>query len=121
MERLFKDITNGTLRRKRGADYDLSDSDDDGEARRAMKRREFARMRKALLEGNEDIGKIGLLHACAYCGARTDREVQLITRRKPRFSLQLKIELQTMISTSLMRKIRTRKMSLSRSSLRLDR
>jgi mediator of replication checkpoint protein 1 len=45
------------LRRKRGADYDLSDSDDDGEARRRMKRKEFARMRKALLE-DERIGKI---------------------------------------------------------------
>jgi mediator of replication checkpoint protein 1 len=57
VERLFKDITNGTLRRKRGADYDLSDSDDDGEARRRMKRKEFAKMRKALLE-DERIGKI---------------------------------------------------------------
>lgn len=38
------------LRRKRGADYDLSDSDDDGEAHRRMKRKEFAKMRKALLE-----------------------------------------------------------------------
>lgn len=45
------------LRRKRGADYDLSDSDDDGEARRRMKRKEFAKMRKALLE-DERIGKI---------------------------------------------------------------
>lgn len=45
------------LRRKRGADYDLSDSDDDGEARRRMKRKEFARMRKALL-ADERIGKI---------------------------------------------------------------
>lgn len=45
------------LRRKRGADYDLSDSDDGGEARRRMKRKEFAQMRKALLE-DERIGKI---------------------------------------------------------------
>lgn len=45
------------LRRKRGADFDLSDSDDDGEARRRRKRREFAKMRKALLE-NENVGKI---------------------------------------------------------------
>ena len=36
------------LRRKRGADYDLSDSDDDGEARKRMKRRQFAKMQKAL-------------------------------------------------------------------------
>ena len=58
VEKLFKDITNGTLRRKRGADYDLSDSDDDLEARRRRKQREFMRMRKALLE-DENIGKIG--------------------------------------------------------------
>lgn len=57
VEKLYKDITNGMLRRKRGADYDLSDSEDDGEARRRMKRKEFAKMRKALLE-DERIGKI---------------------------------------------------------------
>jgi len=45
------------LRRKRGADFDLSDSDDGGEARQRMKRREFAKMRKALL-ADERIGKI---------------------------------------------------------------
>lgn len=45
------------LRRKRGADYDLSDSDDGGEARQRMKRKEFAKMRKALL-ADERIGKI---------------------------------------------------------------
>ena len=48
VEKLFKDITTGMLRRKRGADYDLSDSDDDGEARRRMKRRQFAKMQQAL-------------------------------------------------------------------------
>ena len=48
VEKLFKDITTGMLRRKRGADYDLSDSDDDGEARKRMKRRQFAKMQKAL-------------------------------------------------------------------------
>ena len=57
MEKLFKDLNNGGLRRKRGAEFDLSDSDDDGEARRRAKRREFAKMRKALFE-NEKIGKI---------------------------------------------------------------
>src|SRR5258706_2675671 len=57
VEKLYKDITTGMLRRKRGQDYDLSDSDDGGEARRRMKRREFAKMRKALLE-DERIGKI---------------------------------------------------------------
>lgn len=45
------------LRRKRGADYDLSDSDDGGEARQRRKRKEFAKMRKALLT-DERIGKI---------------------------------------------------------------
>jgi mediator of replication checkpoint protein 1 len=57
VEKLFKDITNGMLRRKRGADYDLSDSDDGGEARRRMRRTQEAKLRKALLE-DERIGKI---------------------------------------------------------------
>lgn len=57
VEKLFKDISNGMLRRKRGAEFDLSDSDDDVEARQRVKRREFAKMRKALLE-NENVGKI---------------------------------------------------------------
>ncbi|QPH05198.1 hypothetical protein C2857_002856 [Epichloe festucae Fl1] len=48
VEKLFKDITKGMLRRKRGADFDLSDSDSDGEARKRMKRRQFAKMQKAL-------------------------------------------------------------------------
>ncbi len=45
------------LRRKRGAEFDLSDSEDDAESRQRRKRREFAKMRKALLE-NENVGKI---------------------------------------------------------------
>ena len=45
------------LRRKRGAEFDLSDSDDDAEARRKRKQREFAKMRKALL-ADENVGKI---------------------------------------------------------------
>lgn len=57
MEKLFKDITTGMLRRKRGADYDLSDSDDGGEARRRMKRRQFAKMQKALFT-DERVKKI---------------------------------------------------------------
>ncbi|PTB69774.1 hypothetical protein BBK36DRAFT_1138192 [Trichoderma citrinoviride] len=57
VEKLYKDITSGMLRRKRGADYDLSDSDDDGEARRRMKRRQFAKMQKALF-ADERIKKI---------------------------------------------------------------
>lgn len=45
------------LRRKRGTDYDLSDSDDGGEARRRMKRRQFAKMQKALFT-DERISKV---------------------------------------------------------------
>lgn len=56
--KLYRDINNGGLRRKRGADFELSDSEDDGEARRRKKQQEFARMRKALME-DENIGKIG--------------------------------------------------------------
>ncbi|KAK0384917.1 hypothetical protein NLU13_7396 [Sarocladium strictum] len=57
MEKLYKDVTTGNLRRKRGADYDLSDSDDGGEARRRMKRRQFAKMQKALY-ADERVKKI---------------------------------------------------------------
>lgn len=45
------------LRRKRGADYDLSDSDDGGEARKRMKRRQFAKMQKALY-ADERVSKV---------------------------------------------------------------
>lgn len=57
IDKLYKDITNGGLRRKRGNDFELSDSDDDAEQRRRRKQKEFAKMRKALLE-DESIGKI---------------------------------------------------------------
>ncbi|KAH8170689.1 MRC1-like domain-containing protein [Sarocladium implicatum] len=57
MEKLYKDVTTGMLRRKRGMDYDLSDSDDGGEARRKMKRRQHAKMRQALY-ADERIEKI---------------------------------------------------------------
>ncbi|KAK2592682.1 hypothetical protein QQS21_009612 [Conoideocrella luteorostrata] len=57
VDKLFKDITKGMLRRKRGADFDLSDSDDDGEARKRMKRRQFAKMQKALF-ADERVKKI---------------------------------------------------------------
>lgn len=54
MARLFKDLQNGGLRRKRNAtDFDLSDSDDEIERRRAVKRRNEARLRKVLLEDNK--------------------------------------------------------------------
>jgi len=61
VSKLFKDIANGGLRRKRGAEMELWDSDDEDEAaqrRRAAKQREFAKMRKALL-ADENLGKIG--------------------------------------------------------------
>ncbi|KHN99386.1 DNA replication checkpoint mediator, MRC1 domain protein [Metarhizium album ARSEF 1941] len=58
VEKLFRDITTGMLRRKRrGGDFDLSDSDSDGEARRRMKRRQFAKMQKALF-ADERVKKI---------------------------------------------------------------
>lgn len=59
----MRDITTGALRRRRGAggdDLDLSDSDDERlAARRRAKRREFAKMRKALL-ADEKIGQIAV-------------------------------------------------------------
>lgn len=58
MDKLFKDITTGMLRRKRGAgEFDLDDEDDGGEARRRMKRRQFAKMQKALF-ADERISKV---------------------------------------------------------------
>ncbi|KAI1104780.1 MRC1-like domain-containing protein [Jackrogersella minutella] len=60
VDKLFRDITTGMLRKRRrggGNDFDLSDSDDGGEARRRMKRRQFAKMQKALF-ADERIGKI---------------------------------------------------------------
>ena len=64
MDKLFRDLTTGNLRKRRrgggggdGNDFDLSDSDDGGEARRRMKRRQFAKMQRALL-ADERIGKI---------------------------------------------------------------
>lgn len=46
------------LRRKRGAgEFDLDDEDDGGEARRRMKRRQFAKMQKALF-ADERISKV---------------------------------------------------------------
>ncbi|KAF2675539.1 hypothetical protein BT63DRAFT_436414 [Microthyrium microscopicum] len=59
INKLYKDVTTGLLRKKRGAAGfdDLDDSDDDGAERRRRKQEEFARMRRALLE-DEKIGKI---------------------------------------------------------------
>ncbi|RPA98586.1 hypothetical protein L873DRAFT_1790175 [Choiromyces venosus 120613-1] len=56
VSKLFKDLQTGLFRKKRGADFDLDDSDDDddGEARRRRaKRRQMAKLRKALMaDGN---------------------------------------------------------------------
>lgn len=51
VSRLFKDLQTGMFRKKRGADFDLDDSDedDDGDARRRAKRRQMAKLRKALM------------------------------------------------------------------------
>ncbi|KAL5594465.1 hypothetical protein BROUX41_001398 [Berkeleyomyces rouxiae] len=56
VQKLYKDITTGGLRRKRGANYDLSDSESDGERRRRIKRRQFEKMQRELL-ANERIRK----------------------------------------------------------------
>ena len=60
LEKLYKDINNGGFRRKRGADLDLLDEEENLALRRAAKQREFAKMRRALL-ADEKIGKIGKL------------------------------------------------------------
>jgi mediator of replication checkpoint protein 1 len=58
VDKLFHDITTGALRRKRQGNWDdLSDSDDGGEARRRMKRRQFAKMQRALF-ADERISKV---------------------------------------------------------------
>ncbi|KIV96851.1 hypothetical protein PV10_00667 [Exophiala mesophila] len=58
VSKLMKDITTGALRRKRGNDdLDLSDEEDAAVRRREAKRREFAKMRQALLK-DEAVGKI---------------------------------------------------------------
>ena len=59
LEKLYKDVTTGLLRKKRGGDLDdLDDSDDEIMERRRRKQEEFARMRRALL-ADEKIGEIG--------------------------------------------------------------
>jgi mediator of replication checkpoint protein 1 len=61
INKLYKDVTTGMLRKKRGGDLaELDDSDDDLAERRRRKQEEFARMRNALL-ADEKVGKIGRL------------------------------------------------------------
>ncbi|KAJ5624039.1 hypothetical protein N7510_000348 [Penicillium lagena] len=57
--KLMRDITTGALRRRHGADddFDLDDSDDERQARRREKQREFAKMRRALL-ADEKVGEL---------------------------------------------------------------
>ncbi|KAG9241893.1 MRC1-like domain-containing protein [Calycina marina] len=57
VDKLFTDISKGMLRRKRGADYELSDSDGDVEGQRRRKRAKFAKIQKALM-ADEKIGKL---------------------------------------------------------------
>jgi len=61
VNRLFRDLQNGALRKKRGANFDLDDDSDDEymaqERRRRQKRRQMAQIRKALLQ-DEKLGKI---------------------------------------------------------------
>jgi mediator of replication checkpoint protein 1 len=65
LNKLYKDITTGALRKKRGGDFDdLDDSDDELIERRRRKQEEFARMRRALL-ADERVGKIGKCVVCA--------------------------------------------------------
>ncbi|KAJ5377424.1 uncharacterized protein N7496_004833 [Penicillium cataractarum] len=76
--KLYKDITTGALRRRRGGDddFDLDDSDDERLARQREKQREFAKMRRALLADD----KIGQLaddpKKAAFFKAIEDREVE---------------------------------------------
>ena len=59
IEKIYRDVTTGILRKKRGAaDLDLSDSDYEEDARRRMKRNKEMRLRKALLV-DEHVEKIG--------------------------------------------------------------
>ena len=78
INKLYRDINTGALRRKRGAgaDFDdLDDSDDDAEARQRRRRREFARMRKALFESDSNVGKIAEdPKKAAFLRAIEDRE-----------------------------------------------
>jgi mediator of replication checkpoint protein 1 len=61
VNKLFRDITNGMLRKKRGAGFDLDDDSDDEyaaqERRRRQKRRQMQQIRQALLK-DEKLGVI---------------------------------------------------------------
>ncbi|KIV99544.1 uncharacterized protein PV09_08844 [Verruconis gallopava] len=59
IDKLYRDITTGALRRKRGVGFDelSDDSDDEAAERRKRKQLEFQKMRKAMME-DENISKI---------------------------------------------------------------
>ncbi|KAG6034858.1 hypothetical protein E4U41_006350, partial [Claviceps citrina] len=86
VEKLFKDLTKGMLRRKRGSGFDLSDSDSDGEARRRMKRRQFAKMQRALfadervkkMAENQDPGNLAFLRSLEDRGGDGDGELDML-------------------------------------------
>ncbi len=75
VNKLYKDVMTGGLMKKRGGlEMNLSDSDDDMEARRRMKRREFARMRKALMEDENVQGVVEDPKKAAFLKSLEDRE-----------------------------------------------
>lgn len=114
IDKLYKDITNGGLRRKRGADLDDldDDSDDEAQERRRRKQREFAKMRKALLE-DENIGRIGksqplfyLLFVLTHFQLRTLRSLpssallRIVTKKMPlTISMRLRQQSQSLSQT----------------------
>ncbi|KAH8147910.1 uncharacterized protein LAJ45_08011 [Morchella importuna] len=75
--KLLKDMQSGFLRKKRGANFDLDDSEDEDDAearRRAAKRRQIAKMRKELLK-DENIEKIAANpKRAAFLAAIEDRD-----------------------------------------------
>ncbi|KAI5853184.1 MRC1-like domain-containing protein [Morchella snyderi] len=75
--KLLKDMQSGFLRKKRGANFDLDDSEDEDDAearRRAAKRRQIAKMRKELLK-DENIEKIAAHpKRAAFLAAIEDRD-----------------------------------------------
>lgn len=68
LNKLYKDITTGGLRRKRGMDLgDLSDSDEEADERLRERQIKNQRMRDALLK-DEKIGKIGMFSYSRFRG-----------------------------------------------------
>ncbi|KAF2812453.1 uncharacterized protein BDZ99DRAFT_413190 [Mytilinidion resinicola] len=57
IDKLYKDVHNGGLRRKRGNDFDLSDAEDEEEERRRRRQLEYKRMKQALY-ADEKVGAI---------------------------------------------------------------